>query len=58
MKRQMSVEWVFFLAAALFVVAGLLPLVKGRPLNAVFLALSAVWFILGLAVAAKARKGA
>lgn len=48
MKKRVSVVWMFFLAAALFLLAGVIPLFRDRPVDAAFLAIAALWFILGL----------
>jgi succinate-acetate transporter protein len=45
----------FLFAAVLFVVVAFLPVVRGGSLNATFLALSVVFFVLGIAVAKKNR---
>ena len=47
---QRSAALAFFLAAALTLVAALLPWVRGRAPNAVFLSLTIVWFVLGVAM--------
>ncbi|MGH7586587.1 MAG: hypothetical protein ACREMH_10095 [Gemmatimonadales bacterium] len=43
--------WLFMLAAGLFLVVALLPVVRGGRLNATFLALAVVFFVLGVGVA-------
>lgn len=57
MKQATLIPWMFFLAAAMSVVAAVVPVFRGRPLNVVFLCVAIVWFILGLGIRAKARKG-
>lgn len=57
MKEQALIPWMFFLAAAMSMVAAVIPVIKGGSLNVVFFCLAIVWFILGLGVRAKARKG-
>lgn len=55
MKR--NVGWLFFVAAALFLVAALVPLLRGRSLNVVFLSSAVLWLVLGLAARRNARGG-
>jgi hypothetical protein len=55
MAQPKIAVWGFLLTGVLFVVAALIPLVRGGSLNATFLALSVVFFILGAAVAKKNR---
>lgn len=55
MKRDLS--WLFILAAALFLVAGFLPLLRHQRVNTVFVALAAFWTILGLAVRTRGARG-
>ena len=47
--------WGFMLAALLFMVAALIPLVRGRDLNTTFLVLALVFFVLGAGVMRKRR---
>lgn len=49
MNRKIP-AFVVFLPALLFLIAGMLPLVKGGEINAVFVALAAFWMILGMAI--------
>ena len=55
MKR--NVAWLFFVAAAGSLVAGLVPLLRGRPVNVVFLSSAALWLVLGVAANRSARGG-
>jgi hypothetical protein len=55
MAQPKIAMWGFVLAGVLFVAAALMPMVRGGTLNATFLALSVVFFILGAAVAKKGR---
>jgi len=45
----------FIAAGVLFVIAAVVPLAKGRPLNAVFIPVGVVFFILGAALWRKVR---
>ncbi len=48
-KRNVaSVGFIFLLAAALFVLAAVVPTFGGRPLNAAFLGIAVVFFVLGV----------
>jgi hypothetical protein len=51
------VAFTFILAAALFELAAVLPVVKGRPLNAAFLGVGVVFLVLGLAQLKAAKDG-
>lgn len=55
MKKYGAV-WLILLAAAISVIAGLLPLFRGGTVNATLVALGAFWFIVAIAVSAKTRK--
>ena len=55
MKR--NVAWLFYVAAAGSLVAGLVPLLRDRPVNVVFLASSVLWLILGVAANRNAHRG-
>ena len=55
MTRRFS--WLFLVAAVLFLVAGLIPLLKGRPVNAVFLSSAVLWLVMGLAARRNAHRG-
>ncbi len=57
MKEQALIPWMFFLAAAMSMVAAFVPMFKGGSLNVVFFCVGIVWFILGLGIRAKLRKG-
>lgn len=57
MKRETLGAWVFLLTAVFCVIAALIPVFRGRPMNVTFVAIGGFWLIIGLAVAAKARKG-
>lgn len=47
--KGMRVVWIYFLAAALSLLAGLLPLFRGEEANFVFVVVSGLWVILGIA---------
>lgn len=51
MAQSKIAAWLFMLAAALFLVVALLPVVRGGRLNATFLSLAVVFFIIGIGVA-------
>jgi hypothetical protein len=53
-KGAKVVVWGFILAALLMMGAAILPVLKGGELNAAFLAIGALWLIVGLAVRKKA----
>ena len=55
MAQPKTAVWGFLLIGVLFVVVALIPLMRGGSLNATFLAVSVVFFILGAAVAKKHR---
>ena len=55
MKRRFS--WLFFMAAALFLVAALVPVLKGRPVNAIFLSSSVLWLVMGLVARRNVHRG-
>lgn len=57
MKRTGLPGWILVVlpAIALFI-AALVPVFKGRSMNVTFLALAAVWVILGMAVAKSEQK--
>ena len=56
MKR--NVAWLFFLAAAGSLVAGLLPLLRDRPVNVVFLSSAVLWLVMGVAANRSAQRSA
>lgn len=56
MKDDRFPGWLLFLPAVLFVLAGVIPLVRDRPLNVVFIALAGTWAILGLAMMKGAKR--
>jgi hypothetical protein len=53
MTARRTVVWLYWIAALLFLAVALLPIARGDNLNATFLALAVVFFILGMA---KARR--
>ena len=55
-EKKVVPVFLFFLPGVLFMLTSLIPLIKGRPLNVVFFALSITWFLLGLAMVKNARK--
>ena len=56
MKRKTLGTWMFLLVAAISLIAALIPVLKGRPMNVTFFAVGVVWLIIALAVATKTRK--
>ena len=52
-KGAKLVVWGFILAGLLMISAAILPLLKGGELNAAFLAIGALWLILGAAIRKK-----
>ena len=54
MKR--NVAWLFFLAAAGSLVAGLVPLLRDRPVNVVFLSSAVLWLVMGVAANRSAQR--
>ena len=56
MKRETVGRWLFLLVALLSLIAALIPVLRGRPINVTFFAVGVVWLIIALAVAAKTRK--
>ncbi len=56
MAPPASVSWLYWLAAFLFLVAASIPIIRGETLNATFLVLAIVFFILGVGTAKRARK--
>lgn len=57
-KNSKTVVWLFYLVAALTLAAGLIPLLRGRPVNVVFVVIGAVWLIIAIAVSAKRKTDA
>jgi hypothetical protein len=55
MTRRAS--WLFFVAAVLFLVAGLIPVLKSRPVNVVFLSSALLWLVMGLVASRNAGRG-
>jgi hypothetical protein len=55
MAQPRIAGWGFMLAALLFALATLIPLARGGDLNATFLVLAIVFFVLGGAVMRKSR---
>ena len=58
MKHYGIAVWLILLVAVVSAIAGLIPLLRGRPMNVTFVALGGFWFIVAMAAAAKARKRA
>jgi len=56
MKNTKVASWLFFAVAALSMIAALVPLVKGGPINVVFLSVAVVFFALGIVIARKSRE--
>jgi succinate-acetate transporter protein len=56
MAQSRVAVWAFLLAAVLFLVVAFTPIVRGGSLNATFLALAVVFFVLGIGVARKNRR--
>ena len=54
MKR--NVAWLFFFAAAGSLVAGLVPLLRDRPVNVVFLSSAVLWLVMGVAANRNSRR--
>jgi len=52
-KAAKLVVWGFVLAGLLMIAAAVLPALKGREVNPTFLAIGALWLILGLALRKK-----
>jgi hypothetical protein len=55
MTRSRTAVWGFMLAAILLLAVAFLPILRGGNLNATFLPLAVVFFILGIAAAKKSR---
>ena len=53
MKKGNVASWGFFVAGVLFMVAVLVPLLRGRPMNVTFLGVAVVCLVLGVATARK-----
>ncbi len=56
MKRETIGTWLFLLVALLSLIAALIPVLRGRPINVVFLAVGVFWLVIALAIAARTRK--
>ncbi len=56
MKHLGIAVWLLLLVAVVSIMAGLIPLLHGRPTNVTFLALGGFWLIVSIAAAAKGRK--
>lgn len=56
MKRYSTAVWLFLAVALITAAVGLIPILRGRPMNATFVALSAFWMIVAIAAANKTRK--
>ena len=55
MKGETLAGWLFLLTAVLFMIATLLPVYRGRPMNVTFVAAGALALIIAIAMAARAR---
>lgn len=55
MKQRKFAKWGFFVAGVLSMVAALVPLLRGQPMNVTFLGVAVVCLVLGVATG---RKGA
>ena len=49
MKRNNVASWLFILVWVVSMVAALVPLLGGRPINVIFLGVAAVFLVLGVA---------
>jgi len=58
MKREKFATWFFLLVALICMIAALVPIYRGRPMNVTSFAAGAFWVIVALAIAAKQRKRA
>lgn len=54
-RERLIAPFGFIAAGVLFVIAAVVPLAKGRPLNVVFIPVGVVFFILGAVLWRKAR---
>ena len=57
MKPEAQGAVMFFLVAIASMAAAFVPVFRDRPMNVVFFCVGVVWFILGMAMVKKARKG-
>lgn len=57
MIRAKVVAWLFAVVSVLSFVAALIPVLKGKPVNAVFLGSGGVFLIIAVASAIKVRAG-
>jgi hypothetical protein len=57
MNQKRLVTWLFFVVAALSLIAAFIPLARGGPMNVVFLGTAVVFFVIGVATARRARDG-
>ena len=57
MSRTKVAVWLFGAIGIVFLIAALIPVLKGGDLKAVFLVLGLVWLVIALASAKKARGG-
>ena len=53
MNEKSIAVWAFVVAAVLCAIAGLIPLFRGRSVNVTLLALTVVWLVVAIAVAAR-----
>ncbi len=56
MKHYGSAVWLLLVVAVVSAIAGLIPLLSGRPMNGTFVALGGFWLIVAVAAAVKAWK--
>lgn len=56
MKRETRGIWMFLGVGVLSIIVGLMPVLRGRPMNVTFFAVGVVWLIIAAAVAKKNRK--
>ena len=56
MKRETVGIWIFLTVALISLIAALLPVFRGRPMNLTFVAIGAFWLIMAMVVVARARK--
>ena len=56
MKRETVAIGMFLTVALISLIAALLPVFRGRPMNLTFGSIGAFWLIMAIVVAARARK--
>lgn len=58
MKRRSLPAFLFLLPAILFLIAGLMPLLRDRPVNAIFVGLAGFWVIVAIIMTKASRASA